>query len=50
MGNGYRGNGEGGKIGFDCIHWKTLYFTLAVRALKDWIVWVEWILRGLHEM
>ena len=33
-----------------CIHWKALYFTLAVRALKDWIVWVEWILHGLRQM
>ena len=26
-----------------------LYFTLAVRVLKDWIVWTEWILHGLHQ-
>ena len=32
------------------MHWKTLYFTLAVCALKDWIVWVEWMLHGLHQM
>ena len=37
-------------VKLDCIHWIALYFTLAVRALKDWIVWVEWILHGLHQM
>ena len=47
MGNGYRGNGKGGKIA--SMHWFALYFTLAVRALKDWIVWVDQILHELHQ-
>ena len=33
-----RGNGEGGKLGFDCIRW----------VANDWIVWIDWLSIGLH--